>query len=100
LKNSVTYHDLAWTEKDLSGTGQLTTFISSSVKPDIFTPLGGVKPIEISLKSAAASPFTVVPFRTSNTYTWDARPYTAWIMTFPNNPSLVGKKADLRVRFF
>jgi hypothetical protein len=99
LKNSVTYHDLVWTEKDISGTGQLTTVISSSVKPDIFTASGGVKPIEISLKDAATSPFTLVPFRTNNIYTWDARPYTAWIMTVPNNRSLVGKKADLRVRF-
>lgn len=99
LKNSVTYHDLVWTEGDVYGLGQLSTFISSSIKPDIFTISGAIKPIEISLKGAPGSPFTIVPFKTNNTYTWDAQPYIAWIMTVPNNPLLLGKKADLRVRF-
>jgi hypothetical protein len=99
LRNTVTYHDLEWTEGDIYGLGLLSTFISSSIKPDIFTQSGGIKPIEISLKASSSTPFTVVPFNSNSPFTWDAFPYSAWIMTIPNNPSLVGKRADLRVRF-
>lgn len=98
-KNSVTYHDLIWTEGDPGGLGQLTTYISSPVKPDLFTASGAIKSLEVSLKSGPASPFITVPFKSTSAFTWDASVYSAWIMTVPNNPLLVGKKADLRIRF-
>ena len=99
-RNTVTYHDLEWAEGDPNTpVAQVTTFISSSLRPDIFTASGNIKPIEVSLKPDVASPFMTVPFRSNNGYTWDASPYVARIMTVPGNPALVGKKADLRVRF-
>ena len=99
LKNTVTYHDLAWTEGDPAARGQLTTFIATAVKPDLFTPTATVKPIEISLRPDAASSFVVIPFKSNTPFTWDAALYNAWIMTVPNNRSLLGKTSDLRVRF-
>ena len=99
-RNTVTYHNLEWTEGDPFGIAQLTTFICSSIRPDIFTASSSIKPIEISLKLDPFTAFIVVPFR-SNTigYTWDAAPYLAWIYTVPNHPLLVGRRSDLRVKF-
>lgn len=98
-RNTVTYHDLEWTEGDPATIGRDIIFISTSLRPDIFTTSGGIKPIEISLKPDAASPFMGVPFRVNSGYTWEASPYVAWIATVPNNPALLGKRSDLRVRF-
>jgi hypothetical protein len=99
-RNTVTYHNLEWTEGDPFSLAQLTTFISSSTRPDIFTASGSIKPIEISLKLDPSTSFIVVPFRSiRGGYTWDASPYLAWIYTVPNNPLLVGRRSDLRVRF-
>jgi hypothetical protein len=97
-RNTVTYHRLSWKEGNPAGRGQVTTFVSSSIRPDIFTP-SGVSPLELALKADAASPFIIVPFKSNNPYTWDAAPHNAWIMTVPINPLLVGKKSDLRIRF-
>ena len=98
-RNTVTYHNLEWTEGDPYGLAQLTTFITSSIRPDIFTPSGSIKPIQVSLKLDPSATFIAVPFKTSSGYTWDAAPYLAWIYTVPNNPSLVGRRSDLRVKF-
>ena len=99
LRNTVTYHNREWTYGDPSRSGQLNTFIVSSQRPDLFTPAGPLKPFEVSLKPDAASPFSVIPFRTNAPFTWNAAPNTAWIITVPNNPSVVGRRSDLRIRF-
>ena len=98
-RNTVTYHNLEWTEGDPYSLAQLSTFISSSIRPDIISASGNIKPIEISLKLDPSSAFIVVPFKTGSGYTWDAWPYVAWIYTVPNNPLLVGRRSDLRVKF-
>jgi hypothetical protein len=98
-RNTVTYHELEWTEGDPSGLGPRTTFIATSLRPDIFTASRDIKPIEIFLKADATSPFIEVPFKSNTGYTWEASPYIAWITTVPNSPQLLGKKSDLRLKF-
>ena len=98
LRSAVAYHDLIW-EQDPSGVSWRTTFLESSLRPDIFDNAGVNRGVEISLKMNVATPWTVVPFRTHDPLNSDVIQYVAAILTKPNNPLLAGMRSDLRIRF-
>ena len=100
-KNTVTYHNLVWQQSNTSQRSWQTTFLATPVRPDLFDPAGVHKRnLEFSLRANAQSPWTLVPFITNKNslYFWYGLPYIGLILSNPDNPSLVGTKADMRIK--
>jgi hypothetical protein len=96
--NTVTYHHLFWQQGDVYGLGAVDIFLNTSIRPDIFFGNTGYRPIEVYLKLDASTSWISVPFRTNALYTYDKFPLLLWIINYPNNPLLVGKKSEIRIK--
>ncbi|MBC7829276.1 MAG: hypothetical protein H7122_16125 [Chitinophagaceae bacterium] len=100
-RNTITYHNLVWEKANPSVASWLTTFLATPLRPDLWDPAGvHRKNLDFFLKPNALSTWIVVPFKTNVNalYVWFGLPYTGLIITNPDNPLLVGTKADMRIK--
>lgn len=95
--NTVTYHNLVWEEGDPYAVTDLTTFISSPLRPDLFH-VAFFRGMQVFLKLNAVSPWTTLPYKSNVPFSWNAIPYTLFIATYPTSPSLRGTKSDMRIK--
>jgi hypothetical protein len=100
-RNTLTYHNLIWQKANLSVRSWQTTFLSTPARPDLWDPAGvHRRNLEFYLRTTSQSTWINVPFVTNTTapYVWSGLPNTGLILTQPDNPSLVGTKADMRIK--
>ena len=97
--NTVTYHDLVWEAGDVYGLGLVDIFLTTSIRPDLFYSLNSYRPVQVYLKIDPSSSWISVPYGGNNLYTYDEFPWLLWILCYPNNPLLVGKKASIKIKF-
>ena len=98
-KNTVTYHELTWEQGDVYGLGGVYIFLTTSIRPDIFYSLNSYRPVQVYLKLNSFSSWIPVSYGGNNLYTYDEFPLLLWIICYPNNPLLVGKKSAIRIKF-
>ena len=100
-RNTLTYYQLVWQKGNTAARNWQTTFLPTPLRPDLWDPAGvHRRNLEFSLRPNSQSSLIPVPFITNLTapYVWFGLPYTGLILTQPNNPSLVGTKADMRIK--
>jgi hypothetical protein len=98
-KNTVTYHDLIWEQGDVYGLGQVNIFLTTSIRPDLFYSINSYRPVQVYLNlDPFSSSWISVPYRGNNLYTYDEFPLLLWIICYPNNPLLIGKKSSIKIK--
>ena len=100
-RNTLTYHNLIWQASNTSVTSWQTTSLPTPTRPDLWDPAGvHRRNLEFSLKLSSQAAWINVPFKTNTTaqYVWYGLPYTGLILTQPDNPALVGTKAEMRIK--
>ncbi len=97
-KNTVTFHDLIWEQRDVYGLAEVLIFLTTSVRPDIFYSYLTFRPIDFYVKLESSSSWLSVPYRTGNLYTYDVNQPLLWIICYPNEPSLVGRKSSIKIK--
>ena len=100
-RNTLTYHNVMWQNSNTSVRSWQTTFLPTALRPDLWDPAGvHRRNLEFYFRPNSQSAWINVPFITNTTapYVWSGLPYTGLILTQPDNPSLVGTKADLRIK--
>jgi hypothetical protein len=97
--NTVTYHDLVWEAGDVYGLGSVDIFLTTSIRPDLFYNLNSYRPVQVYLKLDPSSSWILVQYQGTGLYTFDEWPLLLGILCYPNNPSLVGKKSSIKLKF-
>jgi len=93
-KNTVTYRDLVWEQGDVYGLAEMDIFLTTSARPDLF-----YKPIQVYLNLDSTASWISVPNGGNSLYTYDEVPLLLWIISYPNNQLLVGRKSSIRIKF-
>jgi len=96
--NTVTFHDLVWEQGDVYGLGLVDIFITTSIRPDLFYGINAYRPVQVYLNLDASASWISVPYYTGNLYTYDEWPLLLWIICYPNNPLLVGRKSSIKIK--
>ncbi len=98
-KNTVTYHDLIWEQGDVYSLGLVNIFLTTSIRPDLFYSINSYRPVQVYLNlDPFSSSWISVPYGGNNLYTYDEIPLLLWIICYPNNPLLVGKKSSIKIK--
>ena len=100
--NTVTYHDLIWTQGDLYGVGTKNIFLTISARPDLFYDAYTFRAIQVHLRLDSLSSWITVPdqsMRGNNLYTYDLIPLLLWTICYPDNAFLVGSKSSIKIKF-
>jgi hypothetical protein len=97
--NTVTYHDLVWAQGDAYGLGLVDIFLTTSINPSLFYGINAYRPVQVYLNLDSSASWILVPDGGNNIYTYDEFPLLLWIICYPNNPLLVGRKSSIKIKF-
>jgi len=97
--NTVTFRDLVWEQGDVYGLAEVDIFLTTSIRPDLFYGINAYRPVQVYLNLDSSASWILVPHGGNNIYTYDEVPLLLWIICYPNNPLLVGRKSSLKIKF-
>jgi len=97
--NTVTFHDLVWEQGDVYGLAEVDIFLTTSIRPDLFYGINAYRPVQVYLNMDSSASWILVPHGGNDIYTYDEVPLLLWIICYPNNTLLVGRKSSIKIKF-
>lgn len=96
-KNTVTFHDLRWQVGDVYGLAEIDNFLNTSLRTDIFYSYSSIKPVQVYYKSDNIPSWISVSYRAGGFY-YDGNGDFLWIVNYPVDPSLAGRKSSIKIK--
>jgi hypothetical protein len=96
-KNTVTFHNLTWMTGDVYGLAEIDNFLNTSLRLDLFFSNRKVKPLEVYFNFNTAPAWISVPFRNGGLY-YDGFGEFLWIVKYPVDPLLAGRKSSIKIK--
>lgn len=96
-KNTVTFHNLIWQVGDVYGLAEIDNFLNTSLRLDLFFSNRKIKPVQVYLNFDTAPAWISVPYWSGGLY-YDGFGEFLWIVNYPVDPLLAGRKSSIKIK--
>lgn len=97
-KNTVTFHNLIWQVGDVYGLAEIDNFLNTSLRLDLFFSNRTIKPVQVYLNFDTTPAWISVPYWSGGLY-YDGFGQFLWIVNYPVDPLLAGRKSSIKIKF-
>jgi hypothetical protein len=96
-KNTVTFHNLIWQVGDVYGLAEIDNFLNTSLRLDLFFSNRKLKPVQAYFNFDTAPAWISVPYWSGGLY-YDGFGAFLWIVNYPVDPLLAGRKSSIKIK--